>query len=221
MIPEGGSERPRARRRSTAARPTDDELLDAARSVFVERGFEGATMGLVAERADSTKPTLYAHFGDKLAMYKALIARESEALSNWMLGAYRAASDLPVPDRLRAHVMALFDFAATNPEGFRLVFDWNLVEGPSGIAVRQRVLQAVFAQVAVEVRRGLVEMGRTRGRSAEVVASMLVGLTNGVARYAALAGDIDLGAAGELVAEFITAGATHFDMSTLDRIDEA
>ena len=30
-------------------------------------GFAQATMGLIADRADSTKPTLYAHFGDKAA----------------------------------------------------------------------------------------------------------------------------------------------------------
>ena len=66
-------------RRSPAARPTDDELLDAARAVFAERGYAQATMGLIADRADSTKPTLYAHFGDKAALFRTTVRREVAA----------------------------------------------------------------------------------------------------------------------------------------------
>jgi Bacterial regulatory proteins, tetR family len=40
------------------ARPTDDQLLDAARAVFGVHGFRQATMEGIAQRAGSTKPTL-------------------------------------------------------------------------------------------------------------------------------------------------------------------
>lgn len=219
MSSDGEPDRSRNRRRSTSARPTDDELLDAARSVFVERGFAGATMDAIAEGANSTKPTLYAHFGDKQALYEALISREADALGRWMLACYESAADLPSAGRTHAHVMALFDYAAGNPESFRLVFDWTSADGPNAMSARQRVVHAVLEQVVLEVRRTLAEMGRVPGRSAEVLASMLVGLTNGAARYAASAADIDPAAAGELTAKFITAATTHLDFAALDKID--
>jgi AcrR family transcriptional regulator len=219
MSSDGEPDRSRNRRRSTSARPTDDELLDAARSVFVERGFVGATMEAIAERADSTKPTLYAHFGDKQALYEALISREADSLGRWMLSSYESAADMPTEARMHAHVMALFDYAAGNPASFRLVFGWTSADGPKAMSARRRVVHAVLEQVVLEVRRTLAEMGRVPGRSAELLASMLVGLTNGAARHAASIAGIDPAAVGELTAQFIAAATTRLDFSVLDNID--
>ena len=40
-------------------------ILDAACKVFLERGFEGASIDEIAEVARSGKPTIYARFRDK------------------------------------------------------------------------------------------------------------------------------------------------------------
>src|SRR5436305_12496528 len=109
--------------RSPAARPTDDELLDAACAVFAERGFQQATMDAIAERANSTKPTLYAHFGDKAALYRATFAREADALRQWVMSAYEAVAEQSVEGQVRGYVMALFNYADAHPDSFRLLFD--------------------------------------------------------------------------------------------------
>src|ERR1041384_5592460 len=88
-------------RRSPAARPTDDEVLDTAREVFAQRGYAQATMDLIAARADSTKPTLYAHFGDKAALFRTLVSREVAAIQAWVLTAYETAGPRPPEDRGR------------------------------------------------------------------------------------------------------------------------
>ncbi|WP_084460790.1 TetR/AcrR family transcriptional regulator [Nocardia kruczakiae] len=66
------------RRRSTAVRPTDDTLLDGVVAVFGERGFDGVTMDELAVAADTSKPTLYAHFGGKERLFEACARREAE-----------------------------------------------------------------------------------------------------------------------------------------------
>ena len=64
------------------ARKTD-EVLDAARQVFLERGFEAATVEEVAARAGVSKATVYSNFHDKDALLVAMIDRvtsESEVI---------------------------------------------------------------------------------------------------------------------------------------------
>jgi len=50
------------------------KLLEAARRVFLERGFEGATLDAVIARAGGSRATLYEQFGDKEGLFAAIIA---------------------------------------------------------------------------------------------------------------------------------------------------
>src|ERR1700722_1281347 len=54
----------------------DARILDAARKVFLERGFEGASIDEIAEVARSGKPTIYARFRDKRALFTAVVMRD-------------------------------------------------------------------------------------------------------------------------------------------------
>jgi AcrR family transcriptional regulator len=54
----------------------DERILDAARKVFVERGFEGASIDEIAEAARAGKPTIYARFGDKRALFTEVVTRD-------------------------------------------------------------------------------------------------------------------------------------------------
>src|ERR1700740_1757262 len=53
----------------------DERILDAARKVFLERGFEGASVDEIAMAARSGKPTIYARVGDKRALFTAVVVR--------------------------------------------------------------------------------------------------------------------------------------------------
>ncbi len=52
-----------------------DAILDAARELTLETGYEALTMDALAARAGVTKPTLYAHFPNKEAIAVASIVR--------------------------------------------------------------------------------------------------------------------------------------------------
>src|SRR5262245_31099858 len=54
----------------------DTRILDAARKVFLKRGFEGASIDEIAEIARSGKPTIYARFRDKRALFTAVVTRD-------------------------------------------------------------------------------------------------------------------------------------------------
>ena len=54
----------------------DGRILDAARKVFLHRGFEGASMDEIAAAARAGKPTIYARLGDKRALFTAVVTRD-------------------------------------------------------------------------------------------------------------------------------------------------
>src|SRR5260370_29193323 len=53
----------------------DERILDAARKVFLERGFEGASIEEIADAARSGKATIYARFPNKQALFAAAVGR--------------------------------------------------------------------------------------------------------------------------------------------------
>lgn len=59
--------------RRKQARP--GEILDAALSVFAQKGFAAARMDDIARQAGVTKGTLYIYFENKEAMFKALVRK--------------------------------------------------------------------------------------------------------------------------------------------------
>ena len=54
----------------------DTRILDTARKIFLERGFEGASIDEIAEAARSGKPTIYARFRDKRALFTEVVTRD-------------------------------------------------------------------------------------------------------------------------------------------------
>lgn len=67
-------------RSSAGGRPTKQQALDldnrirsVAIATFIEKGFAGASMEEIAKRARVSKPTLYARFADKSALFTSVI----------------------------------------------------------------------------------------------------------------------------------------------------
>src|ERR1700757_3146226 len=54
----------------------EKRILDAARKVFLERGFEGASIDEIAAVARAGKPTIYARFRDKRALFAGVVTRD-------------------------------------------------------------------------------------------------------------------------------------------------
>jgi AcrR family transcriptional regulator len=55
----------------------DERILDAARSIFLERGLAGASIDEIARLARAGKPTIYARFSTKEALFEAVGMRNA------------------------------------------------------------------------------------------------------------------------------------------------
>ncbi len=65
------------RPRRELAGEVEERILDAAEKVFLARGFEGASIDEIAEIARAGKPTIYARFSGKEALFAAVVARKA------------------------------------------------------------------------------------------------------------------------------------------------
>jgi len=53
------------------------QILEGARKVFMDLGFDGASMGEIARAAGVSKGTLYVYFDDKSRLFEAIVEEES------------------------------------------------------------------------------------------------------------------------------------------------
>src|SRR5262249_43634933 len=83
----------------------DARILDAARKVFLERGFEGASIDEIADVARSGKPTIYARFRDKRALFTAVMGRD--ILSRITQFRVEAPTGATIEERLRSAAITL------------------------------------------------------------------------------------------------------------------
>ena len=62
------------------ARQRHDELLDSALDLFLDKGYEQATIEAIAASVGMTKRTVYARHADKAALFKATVQRAIERM---------------------------------------------------------------------------------------------------------------------------------------------
>jgi AcrR family transcriptional regulator len=144
-----------ARPHTRSPRPRDAEatkalLLHAATEEFAEHGFAGARIDRIAERAGANKRLLYVYFGDKQALFDAVVADQATAV-------FRAA---PMNEGdLVAFAAARFDYVLANPEAGRIAA-WRAFEQLEATDAeianfRSRVEAVASAQRAGRVREDI------------------------------------------------------------------
>ena len=88
-------------------------ILDAAKAMFTELGFEGASMDQIAAAAGVSKLTVYSHFGDKEALFGAAVKAHCEQQLPASL--FERDAGTPVRERLLTVARAFYAMI-TSPE---------------------------------------------------------------------------------------------------------
>jgi AcrR family transcriptional regulator len=86
----------------------EERILEAARKVFLRRGFEGASIEEIAEAARSGKPTIYARFAGKEALFNAVAMRDVVSRIEHFKG--EVATGATIEERLASLAIALLDW---------------------------------------------------------------------------------------------------------------
>jgi AcrR family transcriptional regulator len=78
--------------RALAKQRTREKILEAARRLFNERGYEGATVRDIARAAGLSTGAVFASFADKAELFDEIVANDYRALEAAMAEALREAS---------------------------------------------------------------------------------------------------------------------------------
>lgn len=147
-----------------------EQLIEIARSVFAEKGFDGASVEEIAARAEVSKPVIYEHFGGKEGLYAVVVDREVRQLLDMMRGALTSGSPRVL---LEQAALALLDYIEESSEGFRIL----VRDSPIGSANGSYV--SIMGDIATRVEGILVDQFKRRGfdaKAAPMYSQMLVGM---------------------------------------------
>jgi AcrR family transcriptional regulator len=131
-------------------------LLEAARALFVSKGYGDTSTPDIAQAAGITRGALYHHFADKRDLFRQVLAREAMAVA----ADIEAAAPAPLGPReaLLQGSEAYLD-AMTVPGRTRLL----LVDGPAVLGMAE-AMAIDDANAAHSLREGLVRAGVGRGK---------------------------------------------------------
>ena len=120
-------------------RQARQRIIQAAQELFLERGFNGVSVGDIAERAEVGRTTFFRYFGDK---QEVVFAKEQELLET--IAAASQADDTAAPrsateavEQLRPVVLALCAQATADPEAYARHF--QLIEQHPELRARDAV----------------------------------------------------------------------------------
>lgn len=123
-----------------------DHILAAARAEFARHGLAGSRIDRVARAAHASKERLYAHFGDKEALFREVVSADVGEF-------YRAASltsaNANYPDAVPNFVGAVYDLACRRPEHLRML-TWARLEGLA-LGEPQAMGQSLIAQTIAAI----------------------------------------------------------------------
>lgn len=105
-----------------------DIILECAKEEFMEKGFEGASMRAIAERAGYTTGMLYGRFADKSQLFRELVSAAADRLFGYFSGAEDAFAAFPADRQYREmhsyvgeKVDVMMDIIYDNFDAFKLI----------------------------------------------------------------------------------------------------
>jgi AcrR family transcriptional regulator len=118
-------------RRALAKQQTRAKVLTAARRLFSEQGYEGATIRDIAAAAGMSTGAVFANFTDKSDLFREIMLTDMSALADAMSGA--ATSAASVDQALLKMFMAGYAFYQTQLPLARAAFSvgWSPQDGPA------------------------------------------------------------------------------------------
>lgn len=113
MLPRG-NRRP-GRPPAAKADETRQRIIQAARLVFSERGYDGATFQAIAARADLTRPAINHYFSSKRALYREVLEDTNESVIG--AGIKQAERETTLAAQLTAFISEATRANSKNPAG--------------------------------------------------------------------------------------------------------
>lgn len=159
-----------------------EQTLEAAHSLFAERGYAAVTMDEIAAAVGVTKPLLYNYFGNKERLYIACMERAGDSLIQTIAEAVGKTEN--PGDALGAGVRAFFGFLDSDRSAWAVLFDETLPQAGEVFdrvaAYRGQILDLVSASLLAQLPMRRREAAKTE---VEALSTALLGASEALARW--------------------------------------
>ena len=157
-----------------------EQLIEIARGLFAERGYDGTSVEEIAAHADVSKPVVYEHFGGKEGLYAVVVDREVRALETAIQDAL-TTPNAGYRQLIERATMALLDYIDACPDGFRIIArDSSMASAKTtSVADTSPTFASILSDITARVADILVLPLARRGYKTElgmVFAQGLVGM---------------------------------------------
>jgi AcrR family transcriptional regulator len=131
------------------------QLIEIARALFAERGYDAASIEEIAQRAHVSKPVVYEHFGGKEGLYAVVVDREMSTLLQMITSALDQNRSRIRVERV---ALALLTYVEERTDGFRILVRDQRVgaqEGTYSSLLNEAIGQVGYILAGDFARRGL------------------------------------------------------------------
>jgi AcrR family transcriptional regulator len=134
-----------------------ERILNTALNLFAERGYQGATISQITERAGISRGLVSYYFPSKQALLDAILSR----LMNWILDLVRSVPRTGTAEERLAHLVdSTLRSVRQNPELHRMEMGLHLQPGTVDLV---RDFEVTHAEEFDEYRRTLRELFAAKG----------------------------------------------------------
>ena len=180
-----------------------DEILEAAREVFAERGYQKASMREIARRAGITQAALYYHFENKEDLLIIILEQFSNDFYQSLLGCMTRAQgpEAGLRSMLRTHIDVI---GARRKDIKILVEDKVHIESQKLGSITQK--ERDILNLYTSCLDALLSSGRISGQSPTVLSLGIIGMMNSLYHWYREDGPLGLEELGEVLLGIITGG---------------
>lgn len=178
-----------------------EEIIQAAVSVFMEKGYTGTTMEDVAAELLMTKGSVYYYFKDKQELlYQSQKMLLEKSIAN--IEAIKRAQDLPVIERLRKSMIVHIEYLISERSGFETMVDperyFSETQVEKIIKLRNNY-ERNFDQLITEgIERNIFE-----SLDIKIVRNIILGAMNWVIQWYSPKGEKDERDIAELISDYL------------------
>ena len=168
-----------------------NQILDAARKCFVEKGYFPTRMEDIAKVARLSKGGIYFHFEGKRQIFEALVNKEYENLTqNLHAMAEKSGSYLEMFSNLARHYL---DFFRDRPDYARFFMVMAEMGGrDESIRALLAKTQKEYTQVIAQIIQKGIDSGELKPIDPEIAATLFKGIIDSIEGYFAIGIDLEV-----------------------------
>ena len=146
------------------------QVLDAARTVFAQHGFHGATIEAVARLSGTPRPTVYELFGTKDDLFVVVVDDAAERVVSRLSESFGESEEFSLEAFVRHNFAAVFDLFERDRDAVMVLLnaEQGVVDRPTSAPADMRT--QVLQQVSEFTRSRWGALGLDVGASAEIMA---------------------------------------------------